>query len=481
MNARTLDKAIIALGIFLLVFPFCTRALAGEPLLPGGESYGHLRIAETITEHGIPANDPALPERAYTLTLFDGLLAAFVRVLGPTVGALLLPFLLGLGTLAALALTVRRWKIPAAIARGIMLVFVLSPLFVAAFTQASPRGLELLLFLLYLLALAPATEELTKLRLAGRVLCAAILAAALATFGVVPAIAAFSLPLLVRTVNHRVPHHVAVASVAAFITLITVALPAYLQSEAPAFAKPLPVVLAISDFGGAGGMSVFAWLLAFIGLVLLWQFTHRYYALLLCTTLVLAAALLLPTALVTGMIAIAFLAGYALAFFARMEWSFEDIRTLTLLVLACGLLFSTLAHAMELAHGQPTAETRDAALALRTMPAGAILAHPDDGFWYAYWSGKQVWMDGWLRATPRVNERWTVAQQIWHAQDIMRAQPVLARNRIGALVITDDMREGKVWDLPEQDLLFLLRNNETFKSAHRSSSVDIWTVLPSQS
>jgi hypothetical protein len=314
------------------------------------------------------------------------------------------------------------------------------------------------------------------------VLCAALLAAALATFGVVPAIAAFALPLLARTVNHRVPQHIAIASVAAFVVLITVALPAYLQTETPEFAKPLPVALAISDFGGTGGMSVFSWLLAIIGLVLLWQFKTRYYALLLCTTLALAAALLSPSALVTGTIAVSFLAGYALAFFARMEWSFEDIRTLTLLVLACGLLFSTLAHAMELAHGQPTAETRTAALSLRTLPDDrAILAHPDDAFWYAYWSGKQVWMDSWLRNTPRVNERWAVAQQIWHAQDIARVQPVLFRNRIGALVITDDMREGKVWDLPEQDLLFLLRNNETFKSAHRSSSVDIWTVLPSQS
>jgi hypothetical protein len=87
-------------------------------------------------------------------------------------------------------------------------------------------------------------------------------------------------------------------------------------------------------------------------------------------------------------------------------------------------------------------------------------------------------MDGWGARTPDAQQRWAAAQSVWHAQDIEKLQPVLARNRIGAVVITKDMRSGKVWDLPEQGLLFLLRNNETFKSVYRDSSVDIWAVAP---
>lgn len=483
MNAdRTLGRAIIALGLFLLLLPVALRALHHQPLAPGSEGYGHARIADFIAQHGIPTHDPAMPERAYAFSLFDVLLAAIAKLVGITAAALALPFLLGIGTLACMAQVVKKWKLPAGLALGAQLVFVLSPLFVDVFTQATPRALQLFLFMLFFVVLAPSAKRPSFATAAGRTLAALAIAAGIASFGIVPAIAVFVLPMLLRTVSHRMQPQLLASSVIAFIVLVAFALPAFLQHESPSFAKPVPVVQAISDFGGNAGLSLFAWLLALIGIILLWRFKKRYYALMFAMTVTLAAALLLPSALVVAHIVVSFLAGAALAFFAEMKWSFDDIRTLTLLVLLCGLLFSALAHAMALAQGPPTAEFRDAALGARALPENAtVLAYPDDAFWMEYWSGKRAFLDGWLAQTPRVDERWAAAQGIWHAQDIARARQVLYANRIDALVITQDMRDGLVWDLPEQDLLFLLRNNETFKRAQHSSIVDIWAVKPEHS
>lgn len=472
-------RGMFLLAIVLLLLPALLRTIGNQPIVSGAEGYGHLRIAEAIAEDGIPAVDPAMPDRRYALNVFDLLLALVVLLLGSTAAALVFPFLLGIASVALLAVIVRRWRLPADAALGAQLVFVLSPLFVGVFTQAVPAGLQLVLLLAFIALLAPA-EARTPARQAVRVAGLATIAALLASFSVFAAIATMALPPLARTLRKGVPQSVLLACVAAFIVLVTVALPAQLQAERAPYDAAVPFVTAVSDFSGSDGISVFAVLLACISVTLLWRFKQRYFAALIAGMVTVLLALVLPSALVFGHVVVALLAGYALAFFATMRWSFDDIRVLTLLVLACGLLFSTLAHAVALAQGPPSAELRDAAQALRdTLPADAVLlAHPDDGFALAYWSGRRVYLDGWGAQTPDAQQRWAAAQSVWHAQDIEKLRPVLERSRIGAVVVTKDMRSGKVWDLPEQDLLFLVRNSETFKSVYRGSSVDIWAVAP---
>jgi hypothetical protein len=479
MNQHVLRQGILLLGIILLVLPLGLRMINQQPLVLGEEGYGHMRMAALIAREGIPAQDPALPDRAYDKNLFDLVLAGIAMVIGIETAALLLPLLLGLGTLWCFTRVLHCWKIPQANSIGMLLVFLVSPLFVNVFTQPTPRALELFLLVLLVLVLAP-IKQASPTALIARSLAAFVIAGMLATFSMVSAIVAVLVPLLVRTIDRRLPQHLLGASVVAFIVLVTKALPAFLQRESPVFARSMPVVQAIADVSGGFGLSLFAWLLACIGLVLLWRFKRTYYAAMIATSVALVVALLLPSAVVTAHVIVSFLAGSAIGFFARMRWSFDDIRMLTLLVLVCGLLFSTLAHAMALAQGPPTRDMKTAMLAVKdVLPEHAlVLAHPRDGFWVAYWSGKRVFLDGWLSQIPHVNERWATAQAIWHAQEIAMLQPGLSKNKIDALVITQEMQKGLVWELPEEDLLFLLQNNETFKNVYRSSSVEVWAVLP---
>ena len=478
---RLLQHAILVFGILLLLVPVALRATNDQPLLSGSEGYGHARLAGLIAQQGVPVIDPAMPERPYAFNLFDIILAGLARVVGIGWAALLLPFLLGIGTLWCLSRVVRQWNVPQATALSVQLVFVLSPLFVDVFTQATPRALELFLLTAFMFLLAPMPSSRSTIATVLRTLAAIVLAVSLATFSMVSAIVALLLPMLAHTINRRLSPQMFGASIAAFITLVAVTVPAFLQRESPLFARPMPVIQAISDFGSSMGLSLFGWLLGLIGIVLLWRFKKRYYAVMIAVSTAFTAALLIPSALVMAQVLVAFLAGYALAFFARMRWSFDDIRVLTVLVLVCGLLFSTLTHTFALAQGPPDRGFKDALETMSTMfPENAtVLAYPSDGFWVEYWSGKRVLLDGWTGKTPDVNERWALAQAVWHAQDIGRVRPLLSRNDIDALVITHEMRNGLVWDLPEQDLLFLLQNNETFKNVYRSSSVDIWAVFAS--
>lgn len=472
MNLDWGRKCVVALGIVLLLLPAILGWLAGNPLLRGSEGYAHLRIAEHIANNGIPGLDPSMPERRYVPNILDLVLAVFVRLFGSTLAYLLLPFLLGVGTVWLVQRAMQEWKLSLLNRLGFLLVFVLSPFFVNAFVQPSINSVVMFLLAAYFSLLTSRT---------GRSLaCLLVVSALLSTTGLVPAIVGVVLPFLARSVSLRVSRRSYWAAFAAFVLMVSFSLPAYLQSESAGFAKPVPIVGAVSDFGSAQGLSLFAWLLGFIGLVLIWKSKKRFYSAIIATVVVLVVSWFAPSALVFAHFAVSFLAGVALAFLAISKWSFENIRWATLLVLVCGLLFSTLAHSIDLAQGQPTGSFMEGILTARSvLPENTVvLAHPKDGFWVAYWAQKPVFLDLWSSRIPGVNERWAVAQSIWHSQDIARLKPVLVQNRIGGLVITREMREGLVWDLPEQDLLFLLRNNETFKNVYSSDSVEVWTVLP---
>jgi hypothetical protein len=331
--------------------------------------------------------------------------------------------------------------------------------------------------LLFILLISPSK---TASAYSVSVILAFIVAAVLSTISVASAATAFALPLMLRGVSKKVPVHSLLSSISAFIVFVAVLLPRILQAGKSPFGNPVPVVQAVSDFGSAYGLSIFAWLLAFIGFILLWRYKTKYYAAMIAVAAMLVASLLLPSALVPAHILVSVLAGYALSSFARMEWSFDDIRVLTMLVLVCGLLFSALSYDLAIARGPPAKELKDAAVAIKEQfpEKATVLSIPDNGFWIEYWSGKQAFLDSWGSETPNAAERWAVAESVWHSQDIINARSLLYRNGINALVITKDMRDGAVWELPEQDLLFLLRNNETFKNAYHSSLVDIWAVLP---
>lgn len=261
---KNLARAVLLLGIILLILPVAIRFLNGSPLIPGGEGYGHARIAEFISKNGIPAYDPAMPDRAYLPNAFDILLAGFAKIFGTEAAALIVPFLLGILTLICFSAVVRRWKLSQGVSLAVMAVFVLSPLFASAFAQATPISLEIFLFVLFLLVISPPKQERTAKETVLLSIAAFVIAGVLASFSITSAIAVFALPMILRGINRKVQPQMLFSCIAALIVLFAIALPAFLQNEKSPFSKPVLFVQAVSDFGSAGGLSLFAWLLAII-------------------------------------------------------------------------------------------------------------------------------------------------------------------------------------------------------------------------
>ena len=94
-------------------------------------------------------------------------------------------------------------------------------------------------------------------------------------------------------------------------------------------------------------------------------------------------------------IIICILAGIALATLSTRKWKLKTLRNASLLLLFCGLLFSSIAHIVNIADMPPTKEF----IQKLNIPPGIILTHQDYGFW-AQFSGHKTIIDPYTQTIP---------------------------------------------------------------------------------
>ena len=112
----------------------------------------------------------------------------------------------------------------------------------------------------------------------------------------------------------------------------------------------------IAEVGVLGATSMFILLLSTVGIILKWNKTNYPYLLLAC--LVIAASIFITELLIFGGIAMAITAGYALKALHEREWRMMSIKNASILLVICGLLFSTLITINQGAEAEPDAHAQ---------------------------------------------------------------------------------------------------------------------------
>jgi hypothetical protein len=112
---------------------------------------------------------------------------------------------------------------------------------------------------------------------------------------------------------------------------------------------------------------------------------------------------------------------------------------------------------------------------LEDQQADVVLTHSTGGYWVQAIAGKKVLLDD-MRLPPQVVNN---SETLFQSRNLEQTRELLTEYNISHIVIDKDMRNGLVWSEPEQGILFLFRNNETFKRIHHNIDVEIWQVQPS--
>ena len=441
---------IMVLAIFMIALPMHLRFAHHNPTLAGIEPYYHSRMAMELTD-GIPASDDAIVNgRPYKLNPYHAVLAIGYRLMGP-LAFNLLPGLFAFASYLFFWLLLRRLGIPENTQPWILLAYALSPPLMATGAIGTPHA-----FILALL-MAGTWLLLSKWWALGTI------AYLIVSFsGFIYNITAIVFLLVLLLTFHKNARPFVITAFASLFAIIAGYYPSILQI-------PRGISQYISDLGGTYGFSIFALLLAIVGAVLVWEHKQKYYAAYAIFIVFLIASFFFPHLLVFASVVISALAGAALAKLSQRKWELGFLRQAALLVLFCGLLFSSISHAVALADIPPT----PAFFKALEFPPGIVLTHENYGFWVEAAGHKAVMDPLWKELLEPDDQSWDAAA-IFRTTDLTQTNLLLKKYNITHVLITPEMEHGLLWEREEQGLDFVVKNSETFKRIETGSNIGVW-------
>ena len=124
---------------------------------------------------------------------------------------------------------------------------------------------------------------------------------------------------------------------------------------------------------------------------------------------------------------------------------------------------------------QPNKEVFDGLQWLRKEEQGLVLSHHSRGYWIEYISKKQAFVDGSYNL--KTQELLNISDEISYSRDLFYTNDTLSKHQITYIFIDKEMKQGLVWVKEEEGLLFLFRNNKTFKNLYRTPHTEIWRYI----
>ena len=466
---------LLTLTLFMLSFPHIYRHNNGNDAIITSKSYYHASIVEQILENNFvkPELDKAaLGKRSYDLDPYDYLLSFFSIFFGVGQSSKLVPFILGLLSSILFFLILRKMKCKTWISLFSSLVLVSSPVFIRVFTVSDSFSLLIFLNLtiFYLLFL-----DVNK--------------AGLISFPLVLLIPFFGLfPLFIFVILLFAYLFMAKYFLRFTISLFSCFLGLFLWHklvyssqffEVATFLQRNIFREFVSSLGAEYGFSIFMLVLAFFGIIITWDNKKQNMLFYVFILVAIGGFVYLDNLYNAHLnLALALFAGLAIYELAKRKWELQAIRDITLTILFCGFLFSSLSYLVQISNDYPDSSMLEGLGYLNNInKTGIVLSHFSNGFTIEYASKMPAFVDTLKKNSPGINYRFEVSNEIFSSRSLKKTRQLLEDNKIGYILIESRMVDGLVWSDDDEGLLFLLQNDETFKNVYNSPNIQIWEVI----
>jgi len=458
---NTLAYVMLAAVIVLLI-PFLVRFLFYNNIIIGDEPYYHATIARQIIEQ-----KSLIQDSNYIFNPYHLVLASAGYFIGIELASKLIPFLLGLLSAFIFYLIIKEFKMSIEERLFVLLILIVSPAFIYLSVISNTNSVPVFLTLLGIYFLLKKKIIFTVLSL--------ISFAAAVSFGIFNALLVVVLlfPYLIKEKSKK-------AIIFLFIIIIISAafMPVYFQEKTEVIQKEGILQSSISDFGALVGIGVFNILLAFIGFSLMWKKKKEHMFIFLPLLIMLISLFYLRVVIIYLSFVLAVFAGYAFTKIKNMDWEIKIIKNLTILLIICGLIFSTVSYLNRISNIQPDKEVIKSLDWLKhySEPDEIVFSHYSKGFWIINVAERPVVTDKMLEYFPNAKERFNDSLEIFYSRNLKNTKLLIDKYNITYIWIDNEMKQGLVWEKEQQGLLFLFRNNETFKNIYNNQGIEIWEV-----
>lgn len=461
--------------IVVLLGPYMIRFNQGNTNLIGTEPYYHAGLAEQILESGSLKEiareyDLTYVKRTKVFTPYHFMLAGLALMTGVALASQLLPIIFGFLTVLVFYLILEQLEVEQYKRYIVLLLLAISPAFIYTYTFSNPHGAAIFFTLLaFYFFIKP-----KKMNLFFSLLSLTVVS----LFSIFNSILAIFV-ILIYVFNSRKKEKWFLASVFVLFVVSIIKFSDiyynYLYSPDLQVFRTL-----ISDLGGITGFGIFIFILAILGAVFYWKEKKIWYVFYIISAVLLASLSYMGNS--TNLYLNFFVVIAASAGFLRlhnMRWKLRSVRNLTILVMICGLLFSTVSYMNVIVRLEPNQAVIDSLdwLEQNSEPGSIVLSHYTNGYWIEEIAERPVLVDEYATNKYKPKFLYKVADSIFYSRNLKQAKEILANYDIKYIWINPGMRSGLVWEEENQGLLFLLRDTETFKKAYSRDGIEIWQVI----
>ncbi len=450
---RSIVLALYAIAVIIMVLPFIIRMHADKPYIIGEGAAYNLRMYNLFADFSIITKDPFSHTNILVFNWYYFLAGKFFSNLSCLPSIIIVMLLEGIVALLLIDLILKKAGFNRLVRINTSLLLIMTPVFITSFMQFSIMfaAVDLILLSVYLFLSKHRTLSFFCL------LAVASLGFVFALFSL------FLFMIYIIKCRQRCSRFICLLFVSSivgylFYVIAELGIPVILKEE---IVKSLFNI--ISDLGSIYGVGLFTIILGLIGVVVSWPRKKDYYG----VYIVLLVSYLFGVFfnsyfyLVTA-ICLAFLGAITLDVLLNMSWDFNFLFQLTLIILYCGLLFSTLAYLNTIPSLPPDKLEIECLGKLSYYPKGDVLSVPSNGDFISYFSRHRPFIDDHYLFLKDYRQRLNITNYIFNLGDINLAKKYLTENKIRYIFIDSRMENGLVWDSKDQGLSYLLRNNETF-------------------
>jgi hypothetical protein len=437
--------AIAALTISAVLFavPLLLRLKFQQGLLFGEESYSNILLAQNMAASS-------------HVTPFHLAASALGQHIGLEVAAELLPIIFGAAAALLFYLIVRKMEPDFSISVLALLVFATIPATMYVFSAPVPDSMALLIviFSFYLSLFKSLALRMLSL----------LAACSLLLFGSFPFL--LSIVLIISSwIKERNKQLIFIS----FLFLAGVVFWVYgIVSPSVGFSAFLSSIVA--DFGGLYGIGLFHMMLALAGIIILWP--HRLSArpMYFSAIFILGAFGIFGSRIIIySVFIVAFFSAVAIRWLANFKWESGLIKRFTIIVVVCGLLFSTASYLDRISSMEPTPQLVLGLDWLRQQPKGIVLSDTSNTFWIQYFAG--------MEALAKPGENDANISRLFASRSLQFTNETLYSSGVKYIWIDPSMKDGKVWVKPEEGMLFLFRNNVTFIKLDERLGIETWEYI----
>jgi hypothetical protein len=460
----------LVICIFVLLVPLFLRYSHGNSTPIGTMSYYHLRMSQTILEsHQILKLDP-LTLKPYRFEPYHLVLAALGFFFGLEFASTVLPFILGVLSFIFFYAILKSIKISLEQRFIMLLVLLASPIFIYTYTVSNEYACAIFFVLLGLLLFMRKNYLALFFSLASFI-CASL-------FGFEHVIIAIVLCLGLALHNKEKLAHffVILGLLLLFSTYYHGMFYYHFGFQMPQKYSIFEILrYSLSDLGSLTGFSVFALFLTVIGIYSSWREKKTYMPIYILIFILIVFSLYSYHYYLYLNYFISIFAGIGFLVLMNMHWDLDSIKSLTILVLFCGLIFSALSFVIRLSNEEPSQSTKDALVWLshNSKKNEFVFSHPSRGFWIEYYANLPVFSD---ELFPLDAIKLNISDKLSYGRKLKETRAILNAYNISYIYIDDVMKQGLVWEREKQGLRFLLRNNDTFERIFENNGIELWKI-----